>query len=60
MPSHVMLYVGLNIPGLTGIFADIKNDPCLEGQNDHPKSDGYLLGRWGEALEENQVDNLGK
>lgn len=28
--SHVVLYASLNIPELTGVFADIKNDPSPE------------------------------
>lgn len=28
--SHVVLYASLNIPELTGVFADIKDDPYLE------------------------------
>lgn len=29
--SHVVLYANLNIPELTGVFVDIKNDSYLEG-----------------------------
>lgn len=28
--SHVVLYASLNIPEITGVFADIKDDPYLE------------------------------
>jgi len=36
--SLVVLYASLNIPELTGIFADIKNEPYLEDEDDYLKS----------------------